>query len=57
MAETLSKSAPTGFTRALGGELVNPGPTDTELNPADSPYGDAAATTGTTLTVDGDSTN
>ena len=46
---TLSKSALVGFTRALGRELgpraitvnlVNPGPTDTELNPADGPYGD-----------------
>ena len=46
---TMSKSALTGFTRALGRELgpmaitvnlVNPGPTDTELNPADGPYGD-----------------
>ena len=45
----MSKSALTGFTRALGRELgpkaitvnlVNPGPTDTELNPADGPYGD-----------------
>ncbi len=46
---TMSKSALVGFTRALGRELgpraitvnlVNPGPTDTELNPADGPYGD-----------------
>lgn len=43
---SMSKSALTGLTKALGRELggraitvnmVNPGPTDTELNPADGP--------------------
>ena len=46
---TTSKAALAGFTKALGRELgprsitvnlVNPGPTDTELNPADGPYAD-----------------
>jgi 3-oxoacyl-[acyl-carrier protein] reductase len=45
----LSKSALIGFTKALGRELgpraitvnlVNPGPTDTDLNPADGPNAD-----------------
>ncbi|WP_250029564.1 SDR family NAD(P)-dependent oxidoreductase [Paractinoplanes maris] len=51
----LSKTALTGLTKALGRELgaraitvnlVNPGPTDTELNPADGP--NAAPITGFT---------
>jgi 3-oxoacyl-[acyl-carrier protein] reductase len=51
----LSKTALTGLTKALGRELgpraitvnlVNPGPTDTELNPADGP--DAATINGFT---------
>jgi 3-oxoacyl-[acyl-carrier protein] reductase len=46
----MSKTALTGLTKALGRELggraitvnlVNPGPTDTELNPADGPNADA----------------
>jgi 3-oxoacyl-[acyl-carrier protein] reductase len=45
----MSKTALTGLTKALGRELgaraiivnlVNPGPTDTELNPADGPNAD-----------------
>ncbi|BCY09652.1 SDR family NAD(P)-dependent oxidoreductase [Actinoplanes sp. L3-i22] len=51
----MSKTALTGLTKALGRELggrritvnlVNPGPTDTELNPADGP--DAATVNGFT---------
>ncbi|MET8295638.1 SDR family oxidoreductase [Streptomyces sp. NPDC005180] len=46
----LSKAAMTGLTRALARELgdrgitanlVHPGPTDTDMNPADGPYADA----------------
>jgi 3-oxoacyl-[acyl-carrier protein] reductase len=46
---TTSKAALAGFTKALGRELgpraitvnlVNPGATDTELNPADGPFAD-----------------
>ncbi|GAA2908802.1 3-oxoacyl-ACP reductase [Actinoplanes cyaneus] len=47
---SMSKTALAGLTKALGRELgpraitvnlVNPGPTDTELNPADSPMAEA----------------